>query len=375
MASGRFDKFFKDLQDRVFAPMEDPKMPLAQHLEELRVRLTRAVVILAIVFACSFYFSVQIMDVVRIPLQNAFVFVKFSDKYTLDGIVKSGNLGQLVTWLSTGQLVMKWEPTSLQKVPFVFLSPAEAIWNNVKVSMVFATFLVMPYILWEIWVFSAPGLLAHERRFVLPFVIISSIAFYVGLLFCYFVVLPFALNFLVQYGIDSGFVPQLSIASFVGFMLWFLLVFGLMFELPLAITLLARLGWVDAVMLRRYWKWALVGSFVVAAILTPTPDPFNQSIMAVPMYAFYELGIVGARLFGKKTPAPEVAEKEIPGIGEVMRLESLKKVQTAMLSRGTAGIRGRTVIVNLPGSPRGARENLAVVLPVLEHTVDKVQGR
>src|SRR2546427_4288983 len=300
MPSGRFDKFFKSLQDRVFTPMEDPKMPLAQHLEELRVRLTRAVVILAIVFACSFYFSVQIMDVVRIPLQNAFVFVKFSDKYTLDGIVKGGNLGQLVTWLATGQLVMKWEPTSLQKVPFVFLSPAEAIWNNVKVSMVFATFVVMPYILWEFWVFSAPGLLAHERRFVLPFVIISSIAFYVGLLFCYFVVLPFALNFLVQYGIDSGFVPQLSIASFVGFMLWFLLVFGLMFELPLAITLLARLGWVDAVMLRRYWKWALVGSFAIAAILTPTPDPFNQSIMAGPMYAFYEMGIVGARLFGKK---------------------------------------------------------------------------
>src|SRR6266508_2428762 len=120
MPSGRFDKFFKSLQDQVFAPMEDPKMPLAQHLEELRVRLTRAVVILAIVFACSFYFSVQIMDVVRIPLQNA----------------------------------------------FVFLSPAEAIWNNVKVSMVFAVFVVMPYILWETWVFSAPGLLAHERRFV-----------------------------------------------------------------------------------------------------------------------------------------------------------------------------------------------------------------
>src|SRR2546426_9756742 len=136
MAESGVNRFFKNLQDRVFTPMEDPKMPLAQHLEELRVRLTRAVVILAIVFACSFYFSVQIMDVVRIPLQNAFVFVKFSDKYTLDGIVKSGNLGQLVTWLSTGQVVMKWEPTSLQKVPFVFLSPAEAIWNNVKVSMV-----------------------------------------------------------------------------------------------------------------------------------------------------------------------------------------------------------------------------------------------
>jgi len=307
MPSGRFQKFVRGFQERVFAPLEDPKMPLTQHLEELRVRLTRAVVVLAIVFSVSFYFSVQVMDWVRILLQNAFVFVKFSDEYTLDGILKSGHPGRLVAWLGTGQLVLKWEPTPLQKVPFVFLSPAEAIWNNVKVSMVFAAFLVMPYLLWETWMFSSPGLLAHERRFVLPFVIISSVAFYLGLMFCYYVVLPFALNFLVQYGIDSGFVPQLSIASFVGFILWFLAVFGLMFELPLAITLLARLGWVDAVMLRRYWKWALVGSFVIAAILTPTPDPFNQSIMAVPMYAFYELGIVGAKLFGRKKPAPDVA--------------------------------------------------------------------
>jgi sec-independent protein translocase protein TatC len=308
MAEGRVHKFFQGIQERVFTPLEDPKMPLTQHLEELRVRLTRAVVILAIIFSCAFYFSDRILDVVRIPLQNAFVFVKFSDQYTLDGILKSGNLGQLMTWLSTGQLVMKWQPTSLEKLPFIFLSPAEAIWNSVKVSMVFATFVAMPYILFELWMFSAPGLLAHERRFVLPFVIISSVAFYLGVLFCYFVVLPFALNFLVSYGIETmGLQAQLSIAAFVGFNLWFLLIFGLMFELPLAITLLARLGWVDAVVLRRYWKWALVGSFVVAAILTPTPDPFNQSIMAVPMYVFYEMGIVGARLFGKKKPAPGVA--------------------------------------------------------------------
>ena len=113
MPSGRFEKFFKDVQDRVFTPLEDPKMPLTQHLEELRVRLTRGVVILAIVFSVSFYFSVQVMDWVRIPLQNAFVFVKFSDQYTLDGILKSGNLGQLVAWLTTGQLVMKWQPTAL----------------------------------------------------------------------------------------------------------------------------------------------------------------------------------------------------------------------------------------------------------------------
>ena len=308
MAKSRFNNIFKGLQEKVFAPMEDPKMPLAEHLEELRVRLTRAVIIVGIVFVTTFYFSEAIMALVRIPLENAFVFVKFSEQYSLDSIIKHRNFGELITWLSTGQLVMRWEPSPLaHQVPLVFLAPAEAIWNNVKVSMLFATFLMMPYLLWEIWMFSAPGLHAHERRFVLPFVILSSVAFYAGLTFCYFVVLPFALNFLVSYGIDSGFVPQLSIAAFVGFNLWFLLIFGLMFELPLAITLLARLGWVNAVMLRKYWKWALVGSFAIAAILTPTPDPFNQAIMAVPMYSFYELGIVGAKLFGKKKSAAEVA--------------------------------------------------------------------
>ena len=307
MAESRFNHFFKNLQDRVFAPMEDPKMPLTEHLEELRVRLTRAVIIFAIGFALAFYFSVQLMDWVRIPLQNGFVFVKFSDQYTLDSIIKHRNVGELLAWLSSGQFVMKWEPTELQKVPFVFLSPAEAIWNNVKVSMVFVLFVLMPYLLWETWQFTAPGLHLQERRFILPFVLISSLAFYLGLMFCYFIVLPFALNFLVSYGVESGFVPQLSIAAFVGFNLWFLLIFGIMFELPLAITLMARLGWVNAVMLRKYWKWALVGSFAIAAVLTPTPDPFNQTIMATPMYIFYELGIVGAKLFGKKKPTPDVA--------------------------------------------------------------------
>jgi sec-independent protein translocase protein TatC len=307
MAESRFHLIFKNLQARVFAPMEDPKMPLTEHLEELRVRLTRAVIVFAIGFALAFYFSVQLMDWVRIPLQNGFVFVKFSDQYSLDSIIKHRNLSELLAWLSTGRFVMKWEPTNLQNVPFVFLSPAEAIWNNVKVSMVFVLFALMPYLLWEIWQFASPGLHLHERRFVVPFVIISGLAFYLGLMFCYFIVLPFALNFLVSYGVESGFIPQLSIAAFVGFNLWFLLIFGVMFELPLAITLMARLGWVNAVMLRKYWKWALVGSFAIAALLTPTPDPFNQSIMAAPMYIFYELGIVGAKLFGKKKPAPDVA--------------------------------------------------------------------
>jgi sec-independent protein translocase protein TatC len=103
--------------------------------------------------------------------------------------------------------------------------------------------------------------------------------------------------------VNAGFVPQISIAQYVGFALWFLTVFGLIFEVPLAITLMAKLGWVDAPFLIQYWKWALLGSFIIAAILTPTPDPFNQMLMAGPMFLLYWVGIFGAKVFGKKAPA------------------------------------------------------------------------
>ena len=112
--------------------------------------------------------------------------------------------------------------------------------------------------------------------------------------------LPFALNFLISYGVNAGFVPQISIAQYVGFALWFLMVFGLIFEVPLAITLMAKFGWVDAPFLIRYWKWALLGSFVIAAMLTPTPDPFNQALMAIPMFLLYWIGVFSAMFFGKK---------------------------------------------------------------------------
>lgn len=117
---------------------------------------------------------------------------------------------------------------------------------------------------------------------------------------------------MVSYGVNAGFIPQISIAQYVGFSLWFLMVFGVIFEVPLAITLMAKLGWVDAPFLKRYRKWALLGSFIIAAILTPTPDPFNQCLMALPMYVFYEVGIVSAGFFSKKKPAME--EPVVPDV-------------------------------------------------------------
>ncbi|MGB0911880.1 MAG: twin-arginine translocase subunit TatC, partial [Nitrospirales bacterium] len=92
--------------------------------------------------------------------------------------------------------------------------------------------------------------------------------------------------------------------------LWFMMVFGMIFEVPLVLTLMAKLGWVDAPTLKKYRKWAFLGSFLFAAILTPTPDPFNQCIMALPMYFFYEVGIISARIFGKKKAESETDTQE-----------------------------------------------------------------
>jgi sec-independent protein translocase protein TatC len=282
--------FKKWLQDSVLAPLEDKKMPVMEHLVELQVRLTRAVVIVGLVFVGTFFYADTLVQWLRVPLQNMFI---------------------------PGKL--EWVPTDLPMIPFVFLAPAEALWQNVKVAGLFAVVLATPYILWEIWQFVVPGLHVQERRFVGPFVLISTLAFYTGILFSFFFVLPFALNFLISYGVNAGFIPNLSIAQYVGFALWFLLVFGLIFEVPLAITLMARLGWVDAPFLKRYRKWAFLGAFLIAAILTPTPDPFNQCLMALPMYVFYEVGIVSAGIFGKKRRSADATPSQAAGSGDGIR--------------------------------------------------------
>jgi sec-independent protein translocase protein TatC len=277
-------QFNQWLQDSVFKPLEDKKMPVMEHLVEFQVRLTRAVLVTGVVFVGTFMYADTLVKWLRIPLQNMFV-----------------------------PSALSWEPTDLPTVPFVFLAPAEALWQNVKVAGLFALVLAAPYILYEIWRFVVPGLHAQERRFVGPFACISAAAFYTGVGFSFFFVLPFALNFLISYGVNAGFVPQISIAQYVGFALWFLLVFGLIFEVPLALTMMAKLGWVDAPFLIQYWKWALLGSFIIAAILTPTPDPFNQSLMAIPMFLLYWVGIFGAKVFGKK-PADENAGAAVPAV-------------------------------------------------------------
>ena len=191
----------------------------------------------------------------------------------------------------------------------VFTTPTEAFWTYMKVAMIMGLFIAMPIILWNVWAFVAQGLHKHERRYAAPFVIIGSLLFIGGGAFAMLVVVPFAITFLVSFGQGQGLRPMITISSYIDFILKFTLAFGVVFEMPVVITLLSMLGVVTPQFLSKNRKYAILINFIIAAILTPTPDVVNQSLMAGPLIVLYEVGIVCARVFGRKAPRPVVAEE------------------------------------------------------------------
>jgi sec-independent protein translocase protein TatC len=239
----------------------DDKMPFMEHLGELRVRIMRALIGLLIGAVIPLYFSQRIID-----------------------------------WLSL--------PVTRLGHELIYTAPAEAFWVQMKVGLVCGLFLSAPVVLWQVWAFVAPGLHEHERKYAAPFVIIGSLMFIGGGAFALFVVTPYALTFFLGFA-RPGLRPMITIQNHVDFLLRFTLAFGLVFELPLALTLLARMGLVTARTLARHRKYAVLGAFVTAAILTPTPDAFNQAMMAGPLIILYEIGIVSARIFGRRAAAPK----------------------------------------------------------------------
>ncbi|RMG02348.1 MAG: twin-arginine translocase subunit TatC, partial [Nitrospirae bacterium] len=164
--------------------------------------------------------------------------------------------------------------------------------------------LSLPVILYQIWKFIAPGLLPSEKRYVAPFIIAGTGLFLIGDVFCFGVILPFAMGFLLTYKTGS-LTPMISVGSYVDFTLKFLLSFGAIFELPIVILFLTKLGIVTPKTLAKNRKYAVLIAFVLAAILTPTPDAFNQTLMAGPILILYEAGIIISRIFSRKKEADE----------------------------------------------------------------------
>jgi sec-independent protein translocase protein TatC len=238
---------------------------LISHLLELRDRLLRSVIAIAICFVPLAFFQNELFTLVAQPL---------------------------IEKLPAG--------TSLIATSVVspFMAP-------LKLSIIIAVFIAMPYVLFQVWAFVAPGLYKHERRFAAPLVVSSILLFYAGVAFAYYVVFPLMFQFLAS-TTPMGVKMMTDIANYLDFVLLLFFAFGIAFEMPVAVVLLATTGLVKVESLKRNRGYVVLGIFIVAAFLTP-PDAISQSFMAVPMYLLYELGIVFAG-FAQRRRAPEPAE-------------------------------------------------------------------
>lgn len=239
-------------------PDELPRMTLLEHLEELRQRLIRSVIALAIAVAACFSWAPEICRFLAAPI---YAFLPEGTKLAVLGVTD----------------------------PFVLYF---------KTSLLAGLFLAFPVLLWQAWRFVAPGLYAKERRWIGPFVALGWLFFLGGGAFAYYIAFPFTVEFLL--GMAGDFQPVITAERYYGFLLTIVLGLGLMFELPIFLTLAARLGLVTAGFLLRHFRWAVLIICVAAALLTPTADIVNLALFAVPTIGLYLLGVGGAALFGKK---------------------------------------------------------------------------
>ncbi len=172
-----------------------------------------------------------------------------------------------------------------------------------KITLMAAFMIALPVVLYQLWAFVAPGLYSHEKKLVLPLVVSSTILFVLGVAFCYFLVIPGMSKFIQAFA-PSAITAAPDIEQYFGFVLTLFLVFGIAFEVPIAVVVLARMGVVSIVQLRAWRGYFIVASFIVAAVVTP-PDVISQLALAVPMCILYELGIIAAQMFIKHSKAPD----------------------------------------------------------------------
>lgn len=252
-------------------------MPFLAHLEELRARLIRVFIASFLGFIACYFVANPIMEALTWPAIHA-----------LEKVNAQGR-DVAATMHFTG-----------------FMEP---ILVQLKTSFLAGLMLTSPYIFYQMWEFIAPGLYEKERRTAIFAVIASTLLFVGGSLFGYFVVFPIGFQYLLGYALDAGMSPMLTMGDYFSLATKLLFVFGLSFEMPLILYVLGRLGLVTVDQLRRGRRYAIVGIFIVAAIITP-PDPITQTLMAVPMVILYEISIwlsaVGFRRRAKeKAAAPQ----------------------------------------------------------------------
>ena len=246
--------------------MSDRELPLVQHLIELRTRLLHTVIFVLVVFCCLFYFSNDIYYIISAPLQNL--------------------LPENTSMIATD-------------VVSPFLTP-------LKLTFFASVLLSIPYILYQIWAFIAPGLYKHEQRLAAPLLISSVLLFYAGMTFAYFVVFPLLFGFVTGIGLE-GVATMTDIAKYLDFVLQLFFAFGFAFEIPIAVILMIHAGVLTPDSLAAKRPYIVVGCFIIGMLLTP-PDVFSQILLAVPMWMLFEVGVFIGRALHKNKEAREIEE-------------------------------------------------------------------
>lgn len=198
--------------------------------------------------------------------------------------------------------LLEWLRAPLpEQMTLNYFSILEPFVVSMQIASFFGLVLAAPVIVSQIWAFIAPGLYAEERRYAVPFILFTALAFALGVVFAYYVVLPFTLPILLGFlgGEAQGL---LSIGRYISALLLLMGVFGIMFEMPVVGYLLARIGILRARVMTRYRRWSIVAGLVLAAVITPTADPFNFALVAVPLVVLYEITILVVRLSQRKEP-------------------------------------------------------------------------
>lgn len=246
--------------------MSDKELPLVQHLIELRTRLLHTVIFVLVVFCGLFYFSNDIYYIISAPLQNL--------------------LPENTSMIATD-------------VVSPFLTP-------LKLTFFAAVLLSIPYILYQIWAFIAPGLYKHEKSLAAPLLISSVLLFYAGMTFAYFVVFPLLFGFVTGIGLE-GVATMTDIAKYLDFVLQLFFAFGFAFEIPIAVILMIHAGVLTPDSLAAKRPYIVVGCFIVGMLLTP-PDVFSQILLAVPMWMLFEVGVFIGRALHKNKESREIEE-------------------------------------------------------------------
>ncbi len=255
------------MAEPALSPPGDREQTFIEHLIELRTRLLRSVFAVLVVFVALSFFANQLYTLLARPLMQ---------------LLPAG-----ATMIAT-------------QVAAPFLAPF-------KLALVLALFIALPYVLFQVWRFVAPGLYLHEQRLVLPLVISSTLLFYAGVAFAYCVVFPVLFGFFTATA-PEGIAVMTDINSYLDFVLAMFVAFGLIFEIPVATVLMVRSGVIAPQDLRQLRPYVIVGCFIVAALLTP-PDVVSQVMLAVPMWILYEVGMAASGLLAGKGDA--ITERSI----------------------------------------------------------------